>query len=61
MIRLLYLALIALTMLAGCDDANCVFDTGISALNRQTKVLEKQNIILERIATTLEKQEGGAK
>ena len=59
MIRLVCLASIALTMLAGCNDATRVFDSDISALNRQTKVLEEQNIILERIARALEKQEGG--
>ena len=48
-------------MLAGCNDATRVFDSEISALNRQTKVLEEQNIILERIATAIEKQEEGAK
>lgn len=56
-----YIIVIAALALAGCNDTTRVFDSEISALNRQTKVLEAQNAILERIATALEKQEGGAK
>ena len=54
-----YLAPIALIMVAGCNNATRVFDSEISAINRQTEVLKEQNKILERIATALEKQEGG--
>ena len=59
--RLACVASIALAMLSGCNDAARVFDSEISALNRQTKVLENQNLILDRIATALERQEGGAR
>ena len=57
--RFVCLASIALMMLAGCNDSNRLFDSEISALNRQTKVLEKQNLILERIAAALEKLKEG--
>lgn len=56
-----YIVAIAALVLVGCNNATRVFDSEISALNRQTKVLEAQNAILERIATALEKQEGGAR
>ena len=59
--KLMYLAPIALIMLAGCNDTTRVFDSEISAINRQTEVLKKQNEILERIAAALEKKEGGEK
>lgn len=58
---LIYLAPIALTMLAGCNDTTRVFDSEISALNRQTEVLKEQNKILERIATALENKQGESK
>lgn len=57
--KLMYLAPIALTMLAGCNQTTRVFDSEISAIDRQTEVLKEQNKILERIAAALEKQEGG--
>lgn len=56
-----YIIAIAALALAGCNNTTRIFDSEISALNRQTKVLEAQNAILERIATALEKQEGGAR
>ena len=59
--KLMYLAPIALAMLAGCNQTTRVFDSEISAIDRQTEVLKEQNKILERIATALEKQEGGGK
>lgn len=57
--KLIYIAPIALIMVAGCNDATRVFDSEIAAINRQTEVLKEQNKILERIAAALEKQEGG--
>ena len=45
----------AMVALAGCNDATRVFDSEISAIDRQTKVLREQNAILERIAVALEK------
>jgi len=41
-------------MLAGCNNMSRTFDSEISAINRQTKVLQEQNRILERIATAIE-------
>ena len=58
---LVYLIPFALPMLAGCNDATRVFDSEISALNRQTEVLKEQNKILERIATALENKQGESK
>ena len=57
--KLIYIAPIALMMVAGCNNATRVFDSEIAAINRQTEVLKEQNKILERIATALEKQERG--
>lgn len=57
--RIAYLAPVALAMLAGCNEANRVFDSEISAINRQTEAINEQNRILERIAAALEKTEGG--
>lgn len=56
-----HIVAIAALVLVGCNNTTRIFDSEISALNRQTKVLEAQNAILERIATALEKQKGGAK
>lgn len=57
--RLILIVSIAMTI-SGCNNATRVFDSEISAINRQTEVLREQNHILERIAAVLEK-EGGAK
>jgi hypothetical protein len=43
--------------LAGCNDAARVFDSEISATDRQSEVLREQNRILEKIAATLDKIE----
>lgn len=43
-------------LLAGCNDATRVFDSEISAINRQTEVMKEQNRILERIAVVFEKK-----
>lgn len=53
--RIIYIAPIAL-MLAGCNDMARTFDSEIGAIDRQTKVLQEQNRILERIAVVLEWQ-----
>lgn len=53
--KFFYPVLVSIILLAGCNNATRIFDSEISAINRQTKVLEKQNRILERIATALEK------
>ena len=58
---LIYFAPIALTMLAGCNEGTRMFDSEISALDRQTEVLKEQNKILERIATALENKQGESK
>lgn len=52
--KLMCLALIVLAMLAGCNQTTRVFDSEISAINRQTEVLKEQNKILEKIAAALE-------
>ena len=57
MIKLIYIMPIAMLALAGCNDAKRVFDSEISAIDRQSEVLREQNRILEKIAVTLEKIE----
>jgi hypothetical protein len=57
MTKLIYIMPIAMLALAGCNNATCVFDSEISAINRQSEVLREQNRILERIAATLDKIE----
>ena len=57
--KFFYLVLVSMILLVGCNDATSIFDSEISAINRQTEVLEKQNRILERIATALEEQAAG--
>lgn len=49
-------ALVATLLISGCNDATRVFDSEISAINRQTEVLQQQNQILERIAAALAKE-----
>lgn len=49
-------ALFATLLISGCNDATRVFDSEISAINRQTEVLQQQNQILERIAAALAKE-----
>ena len=44
-------------LLGGCNSASRVFDSEISAINRQTEVLREQNRVLARIAVSLEKIE----
>lgn len=53
--RILCLTTIVL-LIAGCNKATRVFDSEISAIDRQTEVLREQNRILERIATAIEKK-----
>lgn len=57
MTKLIYIMSIAMLALAGCNDTRRVFDSEISAIDRQSEVLKDQNRILERIATALEKIE----
>ncbi len=52
-----YIIAIAMLALAGCNKAARVFDSEISAINRQNEVLREQNRVLERIAIALEKIE----
>ena len=52
-----YIIAIAMLALAGCNNAARVFDSEISAINRQSEVLREQNRMLERIAIALEKIE----
>ena len=54
--KFFYPMLVSVILLSGCNNATRIFDSEISAINRQTEVLEKQNRILERIATALEEQ-----
>ena len=54
--RLFYPVLFSMILLVGCDSETCIIDSDVSAINRQTEVLKKQNRILERIATALEEQ-----
>lgn len=55
MTKLVYIMPIAMLALAGCNDTGRMFDSEISAIDRQSEVLREQNRILERIATALEK------
>lgn len=55
MTKLIYITSIAMLALAGCNNATRMFDSEISAIDRQSEVLKEQNRILERIATALEK------
>lgn len=55
--KLIYIAPIAMLALVGCNDVTRVFDSEISAIDRQSNVLLEQNRILKRIATALEKIE----
>ena len=48
--KLIYIMPIAMLALAGCNDVTRVFDSEISAIDRQTEVLREQNRILEKIA-----------
>lgn len=57
MTKLTYLMPLAMLLLAGCNDTKRIFDSEISAIDRQSKVLKEQNRILERIATILEETE----
>lgn len=57
MTKLIYIMPIAMLALAGCNNATRMFDSEISAIDRQGEVLREQNRILERIATALEKIE----
>lgn len=54
----LVFATMSLMLTSGCNDCVRVFDSEIDAIDRQSKVLEKQNCILERIAVALEKERG---
>lgn len=45
----------AMVALAGCNKAMRIFDSEISAIDRQTKELREQNKKLERIVIALEK------
>lgn len=54
--RLFYPVLFSMILLVGCDSETRIFDSDVSAINRQTEVLKKQNRVLERIATALEEQ-----
>lgn len=55
--KLMYIVPVAMVALAGCNDAARVFDSEISATDRQSEVLREQNRILEKIAATLDKIE----
>ena len=55
--KLIYIAPIAMLALAGCSYTTRVFDSEISAIDRQSEVLKEQNRILQRIAVTLDKIE----
>lgn len=55
--KLMYIVLVAMVALAGCNDATRVFDSEIFATDRQSEVLREQNRILEKIAATLDKIE----
>ena len=57
MTKLIYIMPIAMLALAGCNDATRMFDSEISAINRQSEVLKEQNRILEKIVVTLDKIE----
>ena len=57
MIKLIYIMPIAMLALAGCNNTRRLFDSEISAIDRQSEVLKEQNRILEKIAATLEKIE----
>lgn len=48
------IALILAALLSGCNNTNRLYDSEIAAIDRQTKILHKQNCILERIAAALE-------
>ena len=51
-------ATVALMLTSGCNKITRTFDSEIDAIDRQSKVLEKQNCILERIAVALERERG---
>ena len=55
--NLIYIIPATILLLAGCNNAARVFDSEISAINRQSEVLREQNRILERIAIALERIE----
>lgn len=57
--KLTYLVPVAAMMLAagGCNKCTRLFDSEISAIDRQTQVIEEQNRLLDRIARALEKGE----
>lgn len=55
--KLMYIAPVAMIALAGCNNATRMFDSEISAIDRQSEVLKEQNRILEKIAATLDKIE----
>lgn len=57
MTKLVCIMPIAMLALAGCNNTRRVFDSEISAIDRQSEVLKEQNRILERIAATLDKIE----
>ena len=55
--NLIYIIPSTILLLAGCNNATRVFDSEISAINRQSEVLREQNRILKRIAIALERTE----
>ena len=53
--KLMYIVPVAMVALAGCNDATRVFDSEISATDRQSEVLREEIRVLEKIAATLDK------
>lgn len=52
-----YLTMVLCLLVVGCNDTQRIFDSEIRAIREQTRVIEEQNLILNRIAKALEKKE----